>query len=87
MADSWWWFLRFLDVCQGYVPICEEYVVDCICPSEQEEALACSVHRFLLAEVLVHVGRPGGASIDVRSLSLVHLPPVVRGAPAVFSAS
>ena len=58
-----------------------------ICSLEREAALACSVYRPLLAEVLVHVGRPGGASIDIRPLSFVHLPPVVRGAPTVFSAS
>ena len=58
-----------------------------LCSSEREGALACSVHRPLLAEVLVHVGRPGGVSIDIRSLSFVHLPPVLRGAPTVFPAA
>ena len=61
--------------------------MDLFCSLEQEETLACSVHRSLLAEVFVHMGRPGGVSTDIRPLSFVHLPPVWRGAPTVFSAA
>ena len=73
---------------QEFLVLCDEVdSVDLFCSLEQEETLACSVHRSLLAEVFVHMGRPGGVSTDIRPLSFVHLPPVWRGAPTVFSAA
>ena len=35
----------------------KRYVVDWICSSEQGDGLLCSVYRFSLAEIFVHMGQ------------------------------